>query len=534
MFRKFLIAPVCITVLLYTCACADSPMPALNRDTTITVTTAFNELFIDSTYLDSFLLSKHPYQNYTKQYKDFYTGRNYEFAWFDSSGLAEQAHNFYNLQNNYIATSGDSSLYNDPLHQLYDNINAQQVIPGLMKQQVLQLEMMLTGQFFRYAAQLYKGAGINPAELGWYIPRKKIDLTALLDSVIQNGKDDPEHYVHINRLYKSLETELARYIELEKKETNDQIPKLKKPLKKGDTSVVVPLVKSRLALLQGDLFANNSNLYDADLEEAVKTYQRRNGLSEDGIISNGVIGELNVPLKKRVQQILVNMERARWLPVQPGSNFVMVNIPEFKLHVLNKSQQELEMKVIVGSALHNTVIFTAQLQYIVFSPYWNVPPSITRNEILPAIRRNGNYLSRNHMEITGYVNGLPEIRQKPGEHNSLGLVKFLFPNNYNIYLHDTPGKHLFNQAGRGFSHGCIRIEEPRKFAEYLLRNEPEYTSEVIDSLMHLGKEKWVVLKKTLPVFLVYFTAWVDQEGVLNFRKDIYGHDEKMMKKLFNN
>lgn len=534
MFRKFLIAPVCIMVLLYTCACADNKIPAVERDTTITAATAFNELFIDSVYLNSFLLSPHHYKEFTKQYRAFYSSRNYEFAWFDSTGLAEQAHNFYNLQNNHIATTGDSALYNDALHRLYDSVSAYQIIPDSEKQRVLQLEMMLTGQFFRYAAKLYKGAEINPAELGWYIPRKKIDLTALLDSVINNGKDDPEQYVHINRLYKSLETELAHYIELEKKEVKGTIPKVKRPLKKGDTSAVVPLVKSRLALLQDELFANNSNLYDADLEQAVKTYQRRNGLAEDGLIGNNVIEELNVPLKRRVQQILVNMERARWLPVQRGSNFVMVNIPEFKLHVVNNSAQELEMKVIVGSALHNTVIFTAQLQYIVFSPYWNVPSSITRNEILPAIRRNGNYLSRNHMEITGYVNGLPEIRQKPGEHNSLGLVKFLFPNNYNIYLHDTPGKHLFNQAGRGFSHGCIRIEEPKKFAEYLLRNEPAYTSEVIDSLMHLGKEKWVVLKKPLPVFLVYFTTWVDQEGVLNFRKDFYGHDEKMMKKLFNN
>jgi len=265
MFRKFLIAPVCITVLLYTCACTDNKMPTVERDTTITAATAFNELFIDSVYLSSFLLSPHHYQAFTKQYRDFYSSRNYEFAWFDSTGLTEQAHNFYNLQNNHIVTTGDSALYNDALHRLYDSVSAYPTIPDSEKQRVLQLEMTLTGQFFRYAAKLYKGAEINPAELGWYIPRKKIDLTALLDSVINNGKDDPEQYVHINRLYKSLEAELARYIELEKKEVKETIPKVKRPLKKGDTSAVVPLAKSRLALLQDELFANNSNLYDADL-----------------------------------------------------------------------------------------------------------------------------------------------------------------------------------------------------------------------------------------------------------------------------
>jgi murein L,D-transpeptidase YcbB/YkuD len=324
-------------------------------------------------------------------------------------------------------------------------------------------------------------------------------------------------------------------VQLEKKELPDTIAKLKKSLKEGDSAAVVPAIKKRLNLLQDDVFASYNSVVDEALVNAAKKYQRTNGLADDGVIGNKMIAELNVPVKKRIQQILVNMERARWMPVERGKNFALVNIPEFKLHVFENGKQQFEMKVIVGSAAHNTVIFTAQLKYIVFSPYWNVPASITRNEIVPAIRRNSNYISKNNMEVTGYVNGLPEIRQKPGPHNALGLVKFLFPNSFNIYLHDTPGKHLFEQTGRGFSHGCIRIAEPKKFAEYLLRDDRQtYTSEAIDSLMNLGKEKWVPLKKPIPVFLVYFTAWVDAEGVLNFRNDFYGHDKKMAAKLFNN
>ena len=153
--------------------------------------------------------------------------------------------------------------------------------------------------------------------------------------------------------------------------------------------------------------------------------------------------------------------------------------------------------------------------------------------MLPGIKKNPNYLARNNMEITGHSGGLPEVRQKPGEKNSLGLVKFLFPNNYNIYLHDTPNRNLFTEASRSFSHGCIRIGEPKKFAEYLLRSDTvKYSPHNIDSLMHSPKEIWVTLNKTVPVFIGYFTAWVDSQGVLNFRKDIYKHDDAMAAKLF--
>ncbi len=151
---------------------------------------------------------------------------------------------------------------------------------------------------------------------------------------------------------------------------------------------------------------------------------------------------------------------------------------------------------------------------------------------MPSMEKNRNYISKNNMEITGYSGKTPIVRQKPGPANSLGLVKFLFPNNYNIYLHDTPNRELFSQANRNLSHGCIRLADAKKFATYLLRSDTSWNSKNIDEAMHLPKEKWVTLKKTVPVFLVYFTAWVDDNGNLNFRKDIYGHDEKMSEKLF--
>ena len=190
------------------------------------------------------------------------------------------------------------------------------------------------------------------------------------------------------------------------------------------------------------------------------------------------------------------------------------------------------MNVVVGSLQHNTVIFNGDLKYVVFSPYWNVPASIVKNEIMPGIARNKNYIASHNMEITGYSGKTPIVRQKPGVNNALGKVKFLFPNTYNIYLHDTPSKSLFGETSRAFSHGCIRLGEPAKLAEFLLRNDSSWTKQNMQKAMNLGKEKFVTLSKPVPVFIGYFTAWVDSQGLLNFRDDVYGHDAKLAEKMF--
>jgi murein L,D-transpeptidase YcbB/YkuD len=190
------------------------------------------------------------------------------------------------------------------------------------------------------------------------------------------------------------------------------------------------------------------------------------------------------------------------------------------------------MNVVVGKEGHNTMMFSGDLNQIVFSPYWNVPPSIVRNEILPAMANNPDYLANQNMEEIGTEDGLPKIRQLPGGKNSLGRVKFLFPNSFNIYFHDTPAKALFEKDKRAYSHGCIRLAEPEKMANYLLRNNPEWTPEKINSAINSGNEQFVKLKKPVPVIITYYTAWVDENGQLNFRDDIYTHDQKLASKMF--
>ena len=188
----------------------------------------------------------------------------------------------------------------------------------------------------------------------------------------------------------------------------------------------------------------------------------------------------------------------------------------------------------MGKAASSSVIFSDELEIIAFSPYWNVPYSIVKNEILPAMNRNSNYLASQNMEIVSNEGELPTIRQKPGAKNALGRVKFLFPNSFNIYFHDTPSKSLFEKDKRAFSHGCIRLKEPEKMANYVLRNQPEWTPEKIAEAMNSGDEKFVKVKDPIPVIITYYTAWVDEYGKLNFREDIYGHDKKLASKMFMN
>lgn len=525
-----------ITFITIVFACKNKQNKQIETDTTITEKSSFNNLFFDKDQLEKFLEAHQNLKIFEKQYLDFYMQRNFEYAWFDTNGLAEQSHNFINLLNNTISELEDSSLYNSELYQYYESLS-QDSLHQKKHQDVLQTELLFTGQFFAYAAKVYKGSDIDATELGWFIPRKKVDLSALLDSSLKSKATTTDQYAPLNSQYKQLEGYLAKYFELDKQTAGiwDSIPApAKLLLKKGDSSIVISQIKNRLKLLGDIIVADSSSKFDSTLFKAAKSFQRRMGLSIDGVIGAKMIQELNITVKQRIQQLLVNMERVRWMPPEKDTNYIMVNIPEYKMHVYDSGRLMFDMNVIVGKATNGTVIFNGNLKYIVFSPYWNVPPSIVEKEIVPSMKKDRNYLQKNNMEITGKSNGLPVVRQKPGANNSLGLVKFLFPNSYDIYFHDTPNRELFNVSSRSFSHGCIRLGEPKKFVQYLLRADTAtiWKNSVIDSSMHLQKERWVTLKKKIPVFIVYFTAWVDKNGQLNFRKDIYGHDEKMGQKLF--
>ncbi len=277
---------------------------------------------------------------------------------------------------------------------------------------------------------------------------------------------------------------------------------------------------------------DSTPVFNDTLEAAVKLFQERHGFTPTGQVNEQIVKEMNVPAVYRLEQILMNMDRMRWAAEGKEGRLIVVNIPEFKLYGTDKGKKIFDMVVVVGKEGNNTMMFNGDLNQVVFSPHWNVPVSIVKNEILPAINKNSNYLASQNMEVVSNDGEFPVIRQKPGPGNALGKVKFLFPNSFNIYFHDTPSKSLFARDKRAFSHGCIRLKEPEKMANYILSNQPEWTSKEISEAMNSGSEKFVKVKDPIPVVITYYTAWVDESGKLHFREDIYGHDEKLSRKMF--
>ena len=509
--------------------CMNARSEDVVRDTSITIVSSFNNLFLDSAALEHYLAQHTVPGKFKDQFSNFYKERNYEYAWFDSSGLGEQAGNFINLVNSAVSDLQDSSLYNSALHDMVQRFSSanNRHTPA----EILETELTLTAGFFEYAAKMYQGTDSNIADLGWFIPRKKVSLSALLENVLSTKKPAEDLDPALEG-YKRLRSFLPFYFQLKSQGNWDSIPMPDKTVHLHERSPILPAVKDRLFRL-GELPHNDSTiLFDSTLLLAVRSYQHKMGLAVDGAIGKQMISELNVTPTRRIEQILVNLERMRWMPPENDSRYIRVNIPEFKMYVYDSSRLHFSMNVIVGSNANSTVIFSGDLKYVVFSPYWKVPVKIIKNEILPGIRKNPDYLAKHNMEKTGGSDTLPMIRQKPGPGNSLGKVKFLFPNNYDIYFHDTTNKNLFSASTRNFSHGCIRVGEPKKLAQFLLRGDTAWTSRKIDSAMNNTKETWVTLPKAVPVTICYFTAFVDADGVLNFRKDIYKHDEKLAEKLF--
>ncbi len=503
------------------------------RDTTITVENAYNELFLDSTKLESFIEANKYGDSLANQFRSFYNSRNYQYAWFSNDGASEQANNFFNLQNDYIFYSRDSSLFNAQLQHTMDTLNSNDSSYRLSASERLNTELLLTSQFFNYAQRAYLGDNkLNTTDLKWFIPRKKIDMVSLLDSMMKQASAGTDVYEPVNRQYKLLKKELIRYSTIEKEGGWEPVSKSQKKFMKGDTALAVSLIKKRLYKTGDFSSSDTSNLFTDSLRLAVMRMQKRYGMKEDGVVGGATLREMNQSIQYRIRQLLVNLERLRWVPTEVTTDYLLVNIPQFKLHVYEKGNLAFSMNVVVGSLQHNTVIFTGDLKYVVFSPFWNVPSSIVKNEIMPGIQKNKNYIASHNMEITGYSGKMPIVRQKPGPNNSLGKVKFLFPNRYNIYLHDTPAKSLFGETSRAFSHGCIRLGEPGKLANFLLRNDNNWTDAKIRQAMDAGKEKYVTLTKAIPVFIGYFTAWVGSDGLLNFRDDVYGHDAKVAEKMF--
>ncbi len=500
---------------------------------------AYSTRRLDSLDIERFLTAHPEFKQDTTGIRSFYQRRKYQYAWFVSDSLSQSAMAFFDLVNTGDTAFAAVKELRDRLSGLLLNSRTDGSGVAVCDSCRMQIELQLTAQFFSLADKKYSGViGKDLRELDWFIPRRKKDLSRLIDSLVA-GRMDLSPLEPIHPQYKLLKKQLRHFHVLDS--LSDWVPLSLGTLRKlepGQRAPMVPMMRERLVLL-GDLAPSNDTLsmksdtYDSTLVSGVQRFQERHGLHPDGVIGAGTVAAFNVTPGERLRTLLVNMERLRWVPEQSAPDLILVNIPEFRMHVFEDGNEVLAMDVVVGAVATRTVIFSDSLAQIVFSPTWTVPKSIVKGEILPAMAKYPNYLRRKGMEKIGGTASSPVIRQKPGAGNALGRVKFLFPNSYSIYFHDTPSKGGFAREKRAFSHGCIRLSRPTELAAYLLRNDTTWTSERIKEAMYREKEMYVRLPKKLPVTIGYFTAWIDPEGRLNFRDDVYGHDARLSEELFS-
>jgi murein L,D-transpeptidase YcbB/YkuD len=387
-------------------------------------------------------------------------------------------------------------------------VNAKRLDSGATAQTIANADMLLTAAYVGYASDMLIGQ-VDPQTVSqsWHIPARLSAVDSALVATLQDSSmiDGLAQMAPQDSEYVLLKSEYARYRAIV----------ANGGWKRIEAGVSPEELTARLTAEGYEVRAEDSVL------AVLAQWQSRHNLEPDGKIGRGTFAALNVPAAERVRQIASNMERHRWLPRMLGQRYVYVNVPSFRLDAYDSGQRVLSMKVVVGAEYngHATPVFSDSMRYVVFRPYWKPTPNILKAEILPKLATDKGYLARNDMEY-GLENGARVLRQRPGPHNSLGLVKFLFPNEYNIYLHDTNQKTLFDRAARAASHGCIRLEQPNKLAEYVLG----WSSDSVTTSMEAGaNDRWVSLVNKVPVYIVYFTAY-ERDRQLYFAEDIYKRD----------
>jgi murein L,D-transpeptidase YcbB/YkuD len=413
------------------------------------------------------------------------------------------------------------------------------------------LELLLTDGFLVYAAHLLSGR-INPETIDpeWFAKRREHDLAVILQAALDSNQIEKSLKSLLPQQpgYARLGRALARYREIEEKGGWPGVPEGPR-MQKGDHGERVAALCIRLSAT-GDFnqgWDEDTGSFDDALELAVISFQQRHGLKTDGVVGRATLEALNVPVEQRIRQIVVNMERWRWLPEDLGRRHILVNIANFELDVVESEQVVQMMRVIVGRDYRRTPVFSDMMTYLVFSPYWNVPAKIAIQDIVPQVQKDVNYLFAQNIRVfQGWGAEAREIdpttidwskvtakslnyrfRQEPGPANALGRVKFMLPNPFNVYLHDTPKQELFEKLERAFSSGCIRIEKPIELAQYVLKGDPRWTRENILAAIGKGIEQAVPLPEPIPTHLLYWTAWADEDGGAHFRNDLYGRDKRL-------
>lgn len=417
---------------------------------------------------------------------------------------------------------------------------------------LVDLEFALSDAFLMVASHFLAGR-LDPMTLNseWYADRRHRDLGPVIEGA--SSLDTPE--AALEELlpkadgYRMLVDRLPRLREVR---DHGGWPVIAEgpTLRLGDQGERIAQLKARL-LSSGDYESSADRLFDEGLADAVVRFQARHGLGADGLVGRATLAALNISVQSRIDQVIVNLERWRWLPESLGERYIFVNIAGFSLDVLDGDETILSMPVVVGRPYRRTPVFSGSISYLVLNPSWEVPSSIAGRDKLPLIKADPNYLAeQGYTLLQGW--GAEErvvdpttvdwanvtardfryrLRQAPGPLNALGEVKFMFPNAHSVYLHDTPARELFGEDARAFSSGCIRLARPLDLAELLLRDAPNWDRPAIERTIAGGAEQTVRLERNMPVHLLYWTAWVDEDGVTQFRDDVYGRDTPVLQEL---
>ena len=498
------------------------------------------------------------FSDYRGYVQTFYAANQYSLAWVNGMQPTPQAMALIARFQSAEAKGLNSEDYDGP-RWAARVARLAPANPHPQETDAIHFDVAITINSMRYISDLHIGR-VNPQHLDFNLDSdaKKLNLPDFLRLDLVDAKDVDSTLLQVEPPYPGY-ARTIRALQTYRQLAAHQpapLPDVSATVKPGGKYAAVPALASFLQMV-GDLPADasvpkDSTLYQEPVVDAVKHFQERHGLTPDGQLSSATIAEMNDPFSNRVTQIGLTLERWRWLPASFGGAPIVVNIPEFRLRAYDDNLKlAFSMNVVVGKAYqHLTPVFTGKMQFVIFRPYWNVPYSIVKAEILPALFKNPDYLQKENFEVIdarqnpvgagiitpdilqGIRSGKLMIRQKPGPKNSLGLVKFMFPNDFDVYMHDTPATSLFSRSRRDFSHGCIRLERPADMAVWVLRNNPGWDAARVRAVMNGDKDNVRVdLAKPVPVFIVYGTVYVAEDGTVHFWKDIYGHDAALQQAL---
>ena len=590
------VAVICLFVL--SCAApnqenmikeVEKPSPQTQNFSTAQVSQVTRQKIRGSKYAPKILIQTKNIKAY-KTLPKLYEERNYVPLWIENGGPSSQAYEMIEIIRNSDNEALDPDYYNiseieSILKRIEQDRNSGDSYDAL---DLAELELLLSNSFLTYTHDLHYGrVRAEQINLELLSGERPVNLSKLLVTAVETDQvqETLEGLLPKYPMYAMLRISLKEYREIAAKGGWQPVAYGNK-FKKGARGQRVLALSKRLKVT-GELDSSipGSEVFDDSLDQAVRKYQQRNGLYVDGVVGISTIEALNVPVEERISQIELTMERWRLLPQYLGNRYILVNIANYHLYGIENNNDTINMRIVVGKPQWNTPMFSEEMTHLIINPYWNIPPSIFKDDIAPKIMEDSEYMSKQNMDAMGLkapekivveeaevvkvvvnveatevtdgdntgetelseveiqnkkaqeeyiskvLSGKYRLRQNPGPGNPLGRIKFLFPNKHSVYLHDTPNRGFFKKAQRNFSHGCIRVEKPLELAEFVLSSNPSWTQNTIQSSINKMKTKTVHLDESITVYILYFTTWVDNEGTVNFHKDIYGLDKTLYNAL---